>query len=355
MNQTPPGPTTPAPLVSVIILNYNGARWIERCLSSLAAQTCFSKIEVTVADNLSSDGSDKMAEKLLKSWPNGAFLQNGANLGFCEGNNRAVPAARGEFLFFLNNDAWLEPDCLEILLRETEKARADAATPLVLNFDDDSFQSLGAAGFDIFGLASFHARHQDVREILMPQGCCFLIRRSLFNQIGGFDAEFFMFSDELDLSWRLWLAGGRAVAVPPARLHHRSAANVNPKGGGTIVELRTSDSKRFYSNRNNLLVLLKNAQHILLLQAVLLAGMLLAEALVMLVLVRRWSFIRRSYLGAMGDCWRLRHHVCAERRRVRQFRRRSDWWMLRFLRLHLNRWDEVLRLRQLGLPKVNPN
>ena len=133
------------------------------------------------------------------------------------------------------------------------------------------------------------------------------------------------------------------------------AANVNPKGGGTIVELRTSDSKRFYSNRNSLLVILKNAKNLLLLQAVLLTGMLLAEALFMLVMVRRWSFIRRAYFGAFGDCWRLRHHISAERKRVRQFRKRSDWWMLRFLRLRPNRWDELQRLRHLGIPKVSPN
>ncbi len=340
-------------MVSVIILNYNGAKWIERCLASLKEQTCFSKIEVIVADNRSSDGSDKQAEQFMAGWTNGWMLQNGANLGFCEGNNRAVPGSRGEFLFFLNNDAWLEPDCLEILLRETEKAKADAATPLVMNYDDDSFQNLGAIGFDIFGLASFQPPHADVREILMPPGNSFLIRRSLFEQIGGFDAEFFMFADETDLSWRLWIAGGKAVAVPPARVHHRMAAHVNPKGGGTIVELRTSDSKRFYSNRNSLLVILKNAKNILLLQAVLLTGMLLAEALTMLVLVRRWSFIRRAYFGAFGDCWRLRRHIFVERRRVRQFRKRSDWFMLRFLRLRMNRWDEVIRMRRLGVPKVS--
>ncbi len=343
----------PTPLVSVIILNYNGAKWIERCLQSLAAQTCFSGIEVIVADNQSSDGSDVIAEKILKTWPNGLFIQNGGNLGFCEGNNRAARGATGKFLFFLNNDAWLEPDCLEILIRETEKARADASTPLVMNYDDDSYQSLGASGFDIFGLASFQPQHADQREILMPPGNSHLIRRSLFETIGCFDTEFFMYADETDLSWRLWIAGGRAVAVPSSRLHHRGAVAVNPKGGGTVVELRTSDSKRYYSNRNALLVISKNAQHILLLQLVTLTFMLTAEALFMLVVTRRWSLIRRAYLGAYTDWWRLRGHVLAERRRVRKFRKRSDWWMLRFLRLRPNRWYEVARLREFGLPKVS--
>jgi GT2 family glycosyltransferase len=344
-----------APLISVVILNYNGAKWIERCLLSLRQQTIFSRMEVIVADNRSSDGSDLLAEKLLREWTNGRFVQNGLNLGFCEGNNRGALPATGQYLFFLNNDTWLEPDCLEVLLRETERMKADAATPLVMNFDDDSFQSLGAAGFDIFGLASSRLQHTDTREVLMPEGCSFLIRRTLFDTLGKFDAEFFMFGDELDLAWRLWIAGGRAVAVPSSRMHHRGAPNVNPAGGGAVVEMRTSDTKRFYANRNSLMIILKNGQHILLLLAALMAGLFLAEALCMLVLIRRWSFIRRSYLGAFADCWRLRHHVMAERRRVRQFRRRSDWWMLRFFRLRLNRWDEIQRLRQLGVPKVTAN
>jgi GT2 family glycosyltransferase len=346
--------TAASPLISVVILNYNGAKWIERCLASLRQQTLFSQIEIIVADNLSTDGSDRLAEELLREMPNGRFVQNGANLGFCEGNNRGAQSATGAYLFFLNNDTWLEPDCLEVLLRETERLKADAATPLVMNFDDDSFQSLGAAGFDIFGLTTCRLPHNNTREVLMPEGCSFLIRRSLFETLGKFDAEFFMFADEYDLAWRLWVAGGRAVAVPSARLHHRGAANVNPAGQGAVVELRTSDAKRFYTNRNNLLVLLKGARNVLLLLVPLQFGLLLLEALVALVLVRRWGFVRRAYLGAFADCWRLRHHVLAERKRIREFRRHGDWWMLRFLRLRLNRWDELHRLRRLGVPKVTP-
>src|SRR5438093_327865 len=105
-----------SPALSVIVLNYNGARWIERCLGSVEKQTIFPQIEVIVADNRSQDGSDEIAARMLANWPNGIFVQHGANLGFCEGNNRAAEFARGEYLFFLNNDTWLEPGCLEKLL-----------------------------------------------------------------------------------------------------------------------------------------------------------------------------------------------------------------------------------------------
>jgi GT2 family glycosyltransferase len=342
------------PLLSVIVLNFNGARWLERCLRSLREQTVFKRLEVIVADNLSSDGSDRLAQRLMEGWPQGRFIQHGQNLGYCEGNNRAAKAAGGRYLFFLNNDAWLEPACLERLLAETESTGAAVATPLILNYDDDSFQSLGAFGFDLFGLASTRAESAGTREVLMPEGCSYLIERKLFEDLGRFDPEFFMFADEFDLSWRVWISGRRAMGVPAARLHHRGAAQVNPAGGGGVVEFRTSDTKRFYANRNSLLAVLKNARHILLALAVAQVGLLTLEALAGLVLVRRWTFVKRAYWDALADCWRLRHHIAAERRRIRGFRRHGDFWMLRFLRWRLNRWDEIRRLRRFGVPKVTP-
>jgi GT2 family glycosyltransferase len=88
-------PSSPAePLVSVIVLNYNGARWLERCLESLRAQTIGDQLEVIVADNLSSDGSDRLAQQIIERWPRSLFLQHGQNLGYCEGNNRAAARAR---------------------------------------------------------------------------------------------------------------------------------------------------------------------------------------------------------------------------------------------------------------------
>jgi hypothetical protein len=342
------------PLVSVIVLNYNGARWLERCVSSLRAQSIFDQIEVIVADNVSSDGSERLGKRLVESLPRGRFIQHDQNLGYCEGNNRAAQAAHGEHLLFLNNDTWLEPNCLELLLSEVRRTGAAAAGPLVLNYEDDSFQSLGAFGFDIFGLASTRARTAETREVLMPEGCAYLIRRDLFQQLGGFDPEFFMFADEFDLSWRVWVSGHRAIAVPSARLHHRGAAQVNPAGGSATVEFRTSDTKRFYTNRNSLLVLLKSARHLLLLLVPLQLSLLAVEALAALLLVRRWSFVQRAYLRAVADCWRLRGHILAERRRVRQFRRRGDLFMLRFLRWRPNRWDELERLKRQGVPNVTP-
>ncbi|HVM50695.1 MAG TPA: glycosyltransferase family 2 protein [Candidatus Acidoferrum sp.] len=354
MNADSRNPHPAAPLLSVVVLNYNGARWLERCVNSLHGQTICGQIEVILADNVSTDGSAQVGKRLMEAWPGGRFVQHGQNLGYCEGNNRVAALARGEYLLFLNNDTWLEPNCLEVLLAEVQRAGAAAAGPLILNYEDDSFQSLGAFGYDIFGFTSTRAESAVTREVFMPEGCAYLIRRDLFEQLGGFDSQFFMFADELDLSWRVWVSGHRVIGVPSARLHHRGAAQVNPAGGGAAVEFRTSDTKRFYSNRNGVLVLLKNARNVLLLLVPLQLGWLAFEAAAALLLVRRWGFVRRAYLDAIADVWRLRGHVRAERKRIRQFRRRGDLFMLRFLRLRLNRWDEVQRMRRHGVPKVSP-
>lgn len=342
----------PSPLISVIVLNYNGARWLKKCLGSLRTQSMFDRLEILVADNCSPDQSDRLAAEIMSGWNNGRVIQNGSNLGFCEGNNRAAVQATGKYLFFLNNDTWMESDCLEKLLQAVEAMGAQAGQPLIVDYEDASVVNPSGAGFDIFGLLSGGEPGTDAHEVFVVGGCSYLIERELFHALGGFDPVFFMYVDEFDLSWRLWISGARAIIAPCARLHHRGAADVNPEGGGRIVAVRTSDTKRYYANRNGLLLILKNAEGVLLLLLpfqLLLLGM---EACVGLLLVRRWSFIRRAYLDAVADCWKLRRHVLAERKRIAGFRRHSDWKLLRFLRGPLNRWQEFRNFRRHGLPTV---
>ena len=348
-----PRPSAPGPLLSVIILNYNGAPWLQRCLDSVRRQTLFDQIEIIVADNASPDGSEGLAAGLMAGWRNGRTLQHGSNLGYSEGNNRAALEARGRYLFFLNTDTWLEPHCLERLVQEMQAAGGAAAAPLVMDYMDGAIQSTGSRGFDIFGLLSSKAGRQERGEIFAAEGCSLLIEREWFRKLGGFDDQFFMYADEYDLCWRLWVAGGTVILAPSAEVHHRGAVAVNPRGGERVLEARTSDTKRYYANRNNLLVLLKNSQHLLLALVPLQLLLLGTEALFMWAWTGRWSHIRRAYGEALADCWRLRPHILAERRRLRSLRRHGDFWMLRFLRGRLNRWRELRRFRRFGLPKVD--
>jgi GT2 family glycosyltransferase len=341
------------PLVSVVILNYNGRPWLERCLQSLRQQTIFDRTQVIIADNASADGSDQLAETLLHDFPNSRFLQNGLNLGFCEGNNRGASLASGRYLFFLNNDTWLEPDCLENLCRAMEETQAGAGGAHVLDYDNDRFQSIGGTGFDWLGFPDAAKPLTQTRDLFATCGCAYVIRSDVFTQVGGFDAEFFLYSDETDLSWRVWIAGYRVAGIPSARVHHRGAVAVNPQGGTRMVESRTSADKRYYANRNGLLFILKNARHILLLMILPHLAYLALEASASLVLLRSWPFVRRAYLAAVWGTWCLRGHIWKKRREINQFRRRGDFWMLRFLRLKPSRWEEVERLFRVGVPRVD--
>jgi hypothetical protein len=284
------------------------------------------------------------------------IVRNPDNLGFCEGNNSGARVATGRWLLFLNNDTWMEPDCMEKLVSGTEKLGAVASTPLVLNYPDDSYQDFGFYGFDLFGLPSPTGSVSAAirtREVFIAGGCSYFIRSDAFNLVGMFDSEFFIYSDDSDLSWRVWIAGYKVVGISEARLHHRGAAGVNPSGGVSMVEYRTNDRKRFLTNRNSMLTLLKNGQHLLLLPFVPLVAWLFLESLAGALLLRRWSFVKATFWSALLDCWRLRQHVSQERKRVAAFRKRSDFWMLRFFKLRPNRSDEVMRVFKFGLPRVD--
>jgi GT2 family glycosyltransferase len=345
------------PVISVVISNKNGVQWLPRCLESVRTQSIADRIEIIIVDNVSSDESVPLTRKLLDGFPQVSIIENKEDLGFTGGMNTGAFAAKGEGVFLLSNDTWLEKDCLEKLVLATEATRADAAMPLVLNYEDSSLQSLGADGIDIFGLSTAGVPSQraltETMDVFMVAGCGFWVRTDAFKKLGGFDTGHFMFAEETDLSWRIWVAGGNIIRVPASRMHHRGAAGVNPAGETKIVESRTSETKRYLANRNGILVVLKNSQHILLLLIFPHLLLLLVEAFASFVLVRRWSYVRKSYLAAIADAFGMLGHVRQWRRRIKGLRTRSDFAMLRYLRLRPGRWDDIKRLFKFGMPRVD--
>lgn len=339
------------PKISVIILNYNGRRWLPRLFESLETQTILSQIEVIIPDNNSDDESDLLAEKWLNKTKKGRLIRTGENLGFSGGNNRGATEATGKYLFFLNNDTWLEPDCLEILLRETESARADASAPVVVNYEDDAFQSIGGPGIDLFGIPVPHEKPlvRTTRLFTVP-GCSFLISARLFKAIGEFDEAHFMYGEEADLTWRVWISGGHVVGIPSARVHHRGSGATNVSGRTGDARFHTTADRRYFTNRNGLIRLMKNAQHLLLLLVIPHLLLLALEATAVLLIVRRPYFVRRAYGQAVWDAFRMMPQIRRRRKSIRSCRQRGDFWMLRFLRLKPSRLSEVKPLLKSGWP-----
>lgn len=242
------------PLVSVLVVSWNGRGWLPDCLDSLARQTLDrSRLEVVVADNGSDDGS---LAWLGAHHPDVHTLDLGSNLGFAEANNRAAAEARGEWLVLLNNDAVADPGFCAALVARAEASGADAAAGRIREWTGDGIEfgggAINLAGFG-FQRSSWHPGFVEAEDgALLPFACggAMAVRRERFLDLGGFDGDYFAYYEDVDLGWRINLAGGRVVYAREARVRHRKHATSS----------RLSDHWRhFHWYKNTLLTLVKNA------------------------------------------------------------------------------------------------
>ncbi|MGH7954052.1 MAG: glycosyltransferase family 2 protein [Limisphaerales bacterium] len=333
---------SPAPTVSVIILNWNAAPWTPRCLESLREQTIFSQMEIIFADNASTDDSEKVTREFMMDLPNGHFVQNGGNFGYGGGCNRGVAVAQGKYLFFLNPDVWLESNCLEELVKYADETKSKITCPIVMDYDTHNVQTQGEAGFDFFGCLISPGVGEKLDQPFTV-ATFFFIEQEFFQRIGWFDEIFFLYVEEMDLSWRAWIAGESIKLVRTARMHHATSGSTDQKG-------RTSEARRFYANRNQILTILKNARGPLLLLALNHIALITVEAMIGALLARKPSFIRWSLFEPLADCWRLRGYILSQRRFIRGFRQRGDWWIARrFFRFGFGHWMDIKRFLKSGV------
>jgi len=222
--------TIDKPLVSIIIVSWNGERFLQPCIDSIVLQTC-SDFEIIVVDNGSDDGSIALLERL---YGNGIRLvKTGENIGFAAGNNRGIAQARGEYIVTLNNDTVVERTWLEELVKPV---RGDATIGMVgskiLLIEKPGL--LDSVGVNIYPdgmsrqrghLEPDDGRYSSVEEILLPSACAALYRKTMLDEIGLFDDDFFIYCEDTDLGLRGRLAGWKAVVAPGAIVrHHYSSA-----------------------------------------------------------------------------------------------------------------------------------
>jgi len=215
------------PVISLLLVNWNGSRVLPRCLDSLAAQT-FQNFEILLVDNGSTDGSAEAAEA---HWPGIRVFRQTENTGFAAANNLGARHARGEWLALLNNDAFPAPDWLATLLRATEQYPEYAffASRLLMADDPDRIDGTGDV-YHVSGVV-WNRQHQhpahladpDTHEVFSPQGAAAFIRREAFLGVGGFDESYFSYHEDIDLAFRLRLQGHRCLYVPDALVYHKGS------------------------------------------------------------------------------------------------------------------------------------
>jgi len=238
------------PAISVIIVNFNAGARLRKCLDALAAQNRRAD-EVIVIDNGSSDDSLNAA----RNEPGVKIIEAGENLGFAAANNRAVRQATGDWLAFLNPDAYPFVNWLEEIDAAIERyphvdafgsLQIDAKYPDRLDGAGDVFHGSGALYRGHYGWPTDDAPPDG--ECFSPCAAAAVYRKSVFESLAGFEESFFCYCEDVDLGYRLRLAGGRAVQLRDARVLHE----------GSAITRRHSDFSIYHGHRNRIWTFVRN-------------------------------------------------------------------------------------------------
>jgi GT2 family glycosyltransferase len=240
----------PHPLISVIVVNYNGKKFLSDCFNSLIHQT-YSPFEMIMVDNASNDGSVGYVQK---NFPDVKMFTQSTNLGFAGGTNVGIRVAKGEFIFTLNNDTIADSHMLEEIVRPMQLDLCVGVCGSKMLLPDGRINSTAicisrsGAAWDR-GMGEPDRGQYDLPEEVF--GACAgaaLYRRSMLEEIGLFDEDFFLFMEDVDLAFRAQLSGWKCMYVPSARVVHIHGGTAGPG----------SDMAVYYGNRNLLWNVIKN-------------------------------------------------------------------------------------------------
>lgn len=244
---------------AVVILNWNGRKFLERFLPSVVEHSK-GIADVVIADN---DSKDDSVAFLQKEYPEIRIIRNNENGGFAKGYNDALKLVEADYYILLNSDIevaenWIQP---VIELMEQDKTIAACQPKIRSYYQKDEFEYAGAAGgfIDRYGypfckgrifqvLEKDNGQFNEPYEIFWATGACMFVRASVFHEMGGFDEYFFAHMEEIDLCWRMKNAGYKLMYCPGSLIYH--------VGGGTLP--KNNPRKTFLNFRNNLILLYKN-------------------------------------------------------------------------------------------------
>lgn len=245
--------------VAIVILNWNGRAMLQQYLPSVVSYSQ-AEAEVIVADNASTDDS---LQWLAENFPHIRTIVLDQNYGFAGGYNMALKQVESEYYILLNSDIEVTDHWLTPLIEEMEAHKEIAACqPKLLSMHDkNAFEYAGASGgfLDKYGYPYCRGRIFDKvekdngqyntnSEIFWATGACLMIRSEDYWNVGGLDERFFAHNEEIDLCWRLQLAGRKIFCFPTSYVYH--------VGGGTLP--KSNSRKTFLNFRNNLTMLWKN-------------------------------------------------------------------------------------------------
>lgn len=242
-----------SPLVTVIVVNWNGIGTLQECLNSLLRQR-YPSFEIIVVDNHSEDGSYEKGvalygEKVI-------WIRNQKNDGFARGNNIGIRSSKGEYILLLNNDAWADPEWVGSLVEaaSSERQVGMVASKIYLAEEKGVFDNTGHTLYPD-GLSWGRGRLEkdigqfdQINEVAFPSGCAALYKKEMLDEIGFFDERFFAYCEDTDLGLRARLYGWRCLYAPKAIVYHHFSRSTSA----------ASAFKAFLVERNRRWVMMKN-------------------------------------------------------------------------------------------------
>lgn len=231
-------------LVSVVIVNWNGKKWLRKCLDSLALQD-YEALEIIVVDNASRDGSIAF---LNINYPNVIVVQSRNNLGFAGGNNLGIAAAKGAYIMLMNTDAWVEGSFVSKLKHFLEENSLDVVGPKEVDYLGHELNYADHRTIDLLGHPFFSKKRNHQVDFYL-RGICILFKKDLYLTTKGLDNNFFMYFEETDWFWRLTLLGKKFAIDENLCVNHAGSGTA-----GRGIQIQTF----LWRNQNELQMLLKN-------------------------------------------------------------------------------------------------
>lgn len=243
--------------LSIIIVNYNVKYFLEQCLLSVRAAVAGMEVEVIVVDNHSTDGS---LDYLRPRFPEVTFVENADNPGFAKANNQAIRQCQGEYVLLLNPDTVVGEESLRTLCYRMDEDNTIGAIGVKMidahgRFLPESkraFPTPWVAFCKVFGLERLSPRSPRFARYALPYldpdkehevevlaGAFMLIRREALDKVGLLDESFFMYGEDIDLSYRLTRGGYRNLYLPERLLHYKGESAQGSGGGGNIRYIKS--------------------------------------------------------------------------------------------------------------------
>lgn len=256
--------------LSIIIVNWNSKQYLRKCLSSIQSTNWSAKYEIVVIDGGSFDGCGEM---LKQYYPEVRFIQSDLNLGFAKANNEAFRVSGGRNLLFLNPDTEIEDSAIQTLLHQLEYLPNAGIVGAKLLNPDRSIQTSCIQSFpsvlnqildakalrqqfprwNLWGMRPLFDQFASAAEVDVVSGACLMIKREVFKAVGTFSTDYFMYSEDVDLCFKVHQRGWKTYYVPNAVVVHYGGASSSKSNEKNISDVLMLESRwRFFRKTRSL-------------------------------------------------------------------------------------------------------